>query len=160
MATRKRAKKKAKRPRGRPTTYTQAIASRILAQMADGESLRAICRDEAMPKESTVRGWVIDDLHGFAAQYTRAREIQWQGRAEAMLEIADDGRNDTYMDDAGRARVDYDNIHRSRLRVDTLKWLLSKLLPKEYGDKVSHAGPDGGPIPVQATVYLPANGRP
>jgi hypothetical protein len=32
--------------------------------------------------------------------------------------------------------------------VDTRKWLLSKIFPKKYGDKVSAevSGPDGGPI--------------
>jgi hypothetical protein len=32
--------------------------------------------------------------------------------------------------------------------VDTRKWLLSKALPKVYGDKIAHTGPDGGPLAI------------
>jgi len=53
-----------------------------------------------------------------------------------LLEVADDGRNDTYTDEDGNIRTDHDVIARSRLRVDTRKWLLSKALPKIYGDKI------------------------
>jgi hypothetical protein len=39
--------------------------------------------------------------------------------------------------------VDQEAINRSRLRVDTRKWLLAKLLPKVYGEKLEHAGAIG-----------------
>jgi len=41
-----------------------------------------------------------------------------------------------------------------RLRVDSRKWLASKLAPKKYGEKVSAelSGPDGGPIQETLTV--------
>lgn len=117
-------------------------------------SLREVCRDEAMPAESTVRKWALEDREGFHAQYTRAREIGYLGMADELPEIADDGSND-WME-----RNDPDNpgwdangehLQRSRLRVDTRKWILSKMLPKVYGEKVTQEiqGPDGGPIPVQ-----------
>lgn len=59
--------------------------------------------------------------------------------ADELLSIADDGRNDTYEVTEGEEksiRTDHDVINRSRLRVDTRKWYLSKVLPKIYGDKV------------------------
>ena len=70
--------------------------------------------------------------------------------ADELLEIADDGRNDRIADEDGNERTDHDVIARSRLRVDTRKWLLSKALPKIYGDKVQneHSGPGGAPIAV------------
>ncbi len=46
------------RKRGRPVTYTAVVAETICQRLASGESLRAICRDESQPGESTVRGWV------------------------------------------------------------------------------------------------------
>jgi hypothetical protein len=36
--------------------------------------------------------------------------------------------------------VDHDHIQRSRLRVDTRKWLLSEMSPKVYGDRLALAG--------------------
>jgi hypothetical protein len=63
-----------------------------------------------------------------------------QARTEAMAheieQIADDGSRDTYEDAEGNVKVDHDVIARSRLRVDTRKWLMSKLQPKKYGDKL------------------------
>jgi hypothetical protein len=45
------------------------------------------------------------------------------------------------------------NSRHRRLQVDTRKWLLSKALPKIYGDKLTAevTGKDGGPIETDAT---------
>ena len=55
---------------GRPTTYNEEIASLICARMADGESLRSICRDDAMPALSTVFLWVSKHSE-FSEQYKK-----------------------------------------------------------------------------------------
>lgn len=91
------------------------------------------------------------DIPEFAEQYAKAREALLEHHAEELLEIADDGSNDWMV------RNDPDNpgfiangehIQRSRLRVDTRKWLLSKLAARKYGDKITAelTGKDGGPI--------------
>lgn len=138
-----------RRERGRPTAFSAEIAAAICDRIAEGRSLRAVCRDTGMPPESTVRSWAIDDREGFFAQYARARLIQAHAMFDEILEIADDGTNDTYTTEDGEG-INYDVIQRSRLRVDSRKWYLSKALPKVYGDQVlhEHAGPDGGPIRV------------
>ncbi len=73
--------------------------------------------------------------------------------ADELLQIADDATSDiTKLEsDDGREVVNHEHIARSKLRVDTRKWLLSKCLPKVYGDKLlnEHSGPDGAPIEVQ-----------
>jgi hypothetical protein len=75
---------------GRPSTYTPEIAAEILERLAAGESLLGICGAEGFPvAESTVRGWAIDDLHGFAAKYTRARDIGLDHEADEIRAIAD-----------------------------------------------------------------------
>jgi hypothetical protein len=102
-----------------------------------------------MPAAPTVCRWALKAP--FSEQYARAREIGYALMADDLLEIADDGRNDKFSDDDGHVMVDHDVIARSRLRVDTRKWLLSKCLPKIYGDKLAHehAGPNGAAIPLQ-----------
>ena len=139
--------------RGRPTKYTEALAREICQCMADGASLREVCRAERMPAESTVRGWAIDDVEGFSAQYARGVELRAMRWAEEALEIADNGTNDwiNRQSEDGEVHVicDHEHIQRSRLRVDTRKWLLSKVLPKVYGDKLQHTGDGGGPIRVR-----------
>jgi hypothetical protein len=138
---------------GRPTIYTEEVGDIICARLADGESLNAICKDDGMPAESTVRSWAIDPEHPISARYVRAREIGYMKMADELLEISDDGTND-WMARAGQEgettaySVNGEHVSRSKLRVDTRKWLLSKALPKVFGDKVvnEHIGKDGGPI--------------
>lgn len=144
------------RKRGRPPIYGQEHKNRICDEIAAGRTLPSILRDEGMPDMR----WVFTQIKGdesFYQSYTRAREARTELWAEGLIEIADDGRNDTYVDEDGIQRVDHDHVARSRLRVDTRKWLASKLLPKTYGDKVTTevTGSDGGPVQV-AVVELPA----
>ncbi len=124
--------------RGRPSIYTQEIADTICKALAEGKSLRSICREEGMPTEATVRMWAADDREGFYSQYTRARDIGLDCVAEEVFEIADHGSDH----------------QRDRLKFDARRWYLSKLAPKRYGDKITqeHTGADGGPIQSQATV--------
>ncbi len=79
----------------RPTKFTQILAFAICTRIANGESLRSICRDEAMPTKSTVLAWLADDARQeFRTKYALAREIQAEGFVDEMVEIADDGTND------------------------------------------------------------------
>ena len=57
--------------------YTPALADAICKRIAEGESLRAICRDPDMPSEGTVRDWAREDRDGFGARYRLARELHW-----------------------------------------------------------------------------------
>lgn len=127
--------------------YSQEKADRICARLAEGESLNAICKDEDLPAESTVRAWALDDIEGFAAKYTRAREIGYERLADELLDIADDGSNDwmeRHDNDGGNAGWQFNGeaARRSQIRLDTRKWMLSKMLPKKYGDKIdlNHSG--------------------
>src|ERR1700737_4670953 len=78
---------------GRPSLYTPEITSAICRRLMEGESLRAICRDEAMPSTSAVCEWLANHKD-FAEQYARAREVQADTLADEILEISDDARND------------------------------------------------------------------
>ena len=64
--------------RGRPSIFSRELADRLCERLADSETLRAICRDEGMPDERTVRRWALDDVGGFAGHYAKAREIGYQ----------------------------------------------------------------------------------
>lgn len=98
-----------------------------------------------MPAESTVRAWALDDIEGFSAKYARAREIGYEHHADRLLELADEcriGTKVTTKADGTRETVEGDMVERTRLQIDARKWLLSKMLPKVYGDKhqLEHTG--------------------
>jgi len=119
---------------GRPSKYSDNLAFHICERLANGESLVRICKDEGMPGLSTVFRWLSEN-ETFRDSYVRAREVQADVLADEILEISDDGTNDTYVDEEGRPRTDYDVIARSKLRVDARKWIAAKLKPKTYGDR-------------------------
>lgn len=127
------------------------IGKAICEKIALGDSLNAICKEDGMPDKATVIRWAMErseDPNAFCNQYARARQIQAELRADEIIDIADDNSLD-FKEDNGRVSVDHENIQRARLRVDTRKWYLSKVLPKVYGDKLAISGdPDGAPIKI------------
>lgn len=159
MAT-KPAKKAApvKKP-GRPSKFTQQVAGAVCARVADGESLRRICEDKAMPTKTMVMRWLADPERAeFRDQYACAREAQADKLVEDLLDIADEectmvkaskhGSGDD--DGEGRTEVIFDAVAvaRNKLRVDTRKWIAARMAPKKYGDKVTQeiTGAGGGPV--------------
>jgi len=153
----------AKKSPGRPSNYSQKVAQEICKRLGNGESLRRICTSPGMPSKTSVMRWLDVNLE-FREQYARAREMQAEHWAEEILEIADDSRND-FIEKDGRPALNAENINRSRLRVDTRKWLMSKLLPKKFGDKITTAvvGDPENPTPqheVIVTFVAAKDGKP
>jgi hypothetical protein len=110
-----------------------------------------------MPDKATVFRW-LRTFPEFRDQYARAKEESADALAEDMLEIADDGQND-WMERLGSEgqpvgwQVNGEHIQRSRVRIDTRKWLASKLKPKKYGDKLAVGGDeDAAPLKVVACI--------
>ena len=129
---------------GRPSLYSKELADNICAEIASGHSIRTICKDDSMPCMATIFSWLRTN-RDFLEQYEASKIEQADALAEEMLDIADNGSNDwmlTNDEENAGYRANGENIQRSRLRVDTRKWIASKLKPKKYGDnlKVEHAG--------------------
>jgi hypothetical protein len=102
----------------------------ILAAMEEGESLRQACKGAEVAISSFLR-WVEEDER-LAEQYTRARARLLDAQAEELEEIGERAASaQTAVEVAGL-----------RLLSDNRKWLLSKLAPKKYGDKLdlNHGG--------------------
>ncbi|EPT8939230.1 DNA packaging protein [Cronobacter dublinensis] len=127
---------------GRPSDYTEELAEIICLRLAEGESLRSVCRDEGMPSKQAVLRWLARK-ESFRAQYVRAKEEGAEAIAEELFDIADDGSNDWMekLDKDGEAigyQLNGEHVQRSKLRIDTRKWYLSKIMPKKYGDRIQH----------------------
>ncbi len=136
---------------GRPSDYNFEVTSAICVRLGLGESLREICRDEAMPDKSTVMRWLATHQE-FRDQYASAREAQADYYAEEIIEISDDATNDWMerkrSDGSAEEVENKEVLNRSRLRVDTRKWLMARMAPKKYGDKITQevTGADGSPL--------------
>lgn len=115
------------------------IAKIILDRIKSGMSLIKATANNDPISDSTFDEWCSNDKE-LAGEYARAREQRADKIFEEMLSIADDGTNDT-MIITGKdgTPIEVENkewVNRSKLRIDTRKWMLSKMQPKVYGDKV------------------------
>lgn len=88
-----------------------------------------------MPGITTVMRW-LDEDESFRAQYARAKELQADYMAEQILDISDDSSKDTVHHEKFGDMPDNEWINRSKLRVESRKWLMGKMAPKKYGDKM------------------------
>jgi hypothetical protein len=138
--------------KGRPTIYTAELAGELCSYLAQGMSLRKACAKKGMPGITTVFMWLSlsngelwrDD---FREQYARAKQEAADMMAEEILDIANkptkgkvvitktskdkDGNEVTTTE----VRED-DMLGHRRLQIDTRKFLMAKMKPKIYGDKM------------------------
>lgn len=123
---------------GRPSTFTDEIFETICQRLENGRVLRAICADEEMPDRSTVLRWIAAD-DGKRRRYDLARQACVEFWSDEIIQIATDGSKDTIIDEKGRPRCDHEWVNRSRLRIDTIKFLMTKINPLKWGDKLPEA---------------------
>lgn len=128
---------------GRPSIYSQELADLICHRTATSSfGLRKLCSlYDDLPHSDTVWDWRIKNK-AFSDQYAVAKLKQAEYMAEEIIDIADDANNDwmeTLPDELKSAgwKQNGEHVNRSRLRIDTRKWLAAKLLPKTYGNKES-----------------------
>ena len=130
---------------GRPSEFSQEIVTAICERMAEGETLRKICSDPEMPSRNTVLRWVKND-DGFKKQYETARQACMDWYADEIVNIAWDTSSDTIQGKDGQPLCNHEWIARSRLKVDSLKFLMAKLHPTRYGDKLQSDQPAEAPV--------------
>ena len=155
--------------KGRPSSYTKEIGAKICALIAEGESLRHIEAHEGMPPKSTIMNWCLQHSD-FLEQYTRAKEMQAEAFNEELIDIADDARNDWIEKENQKTgstfiALNEEAISRARLRIETRKWLMGKMKPKKYGDKVTQEMVGDPDKPVQfdgkiEIVHVKPNSKP
>jgi hypothetical protein len=127
---------------GRPSAYTPELLEEICDRLAKGEPLAAICRDDHMPSDRTVRNWM--GRGDVSSDIARAREVGFDAIAARLRETAR-GRGDSAQD-----------VQRDKLIIETDLKLLSKWDPKRYGDKLAIGG-DAEAGPIRHTVeWLPS----
>lgn len=123
---------------GRPTKYNEKIAELVCERVATSTfGLARLCEiHDDLPEKTTINVWRYK-YPEFNTRYAQAKLKQADLLAEEVLDVADDARNDWMesFDKNGNPemKLNSEHVQRSRLRIDTRKWLASKLLPKQYG---------------------------
>lgn len=130
---------------GAPRKYDRKKIYEIVCERIaiNGEFAEDICKEPGMPEYSTFRLWKDQDSE-LSALYTKARTDSADALAREALRVAYDDSQDsifvtvTDKDGEGVKRIyNSEFVNRSRLKVDTLKWLACKRDPKKYGDRAT-----------------------
>lgn len=128
---------------GRNTRCTQEITDEICLRLADGESLRSICRDKDMPCKASVLLWVVSGrvIEGtdrqFKDQYMTAREAGGFSHADEALDLRHEVRSGDL------------DPHQAKVMLDALKWGAERMAPKHHAQRqeVDHSSSDGSMSP-------------
>ncbi len=141
-------------PIGRPTIYTPELRAELCARLAEGRTLRSVCRDDDMPHRRTVEEWLLDlpneenkgkawICDNFLSHYAQARVVQAENVHDEIVEIADDGTNDfveiikkTKNGEKKTIFYDKEHVQRSKLRVDARLAWLANTEPRKYGKNI------------------------
>lgn len=137
-----------KREKGRPSKYSAALTERICDHIRCGDSLRKAAEKEGVDQRTVMR-WVHGNAD-FCQQYARACEERLAALEDKLLDLVEKGH-----EVAPRAEIGGTMLQAVKLEIDTLKWMLAKLMPKKYGDRAALAL-EGGDTPVKMAHTLPA----
>lgn len=134
---------KESKPIGRPSDYSQDLADRICEELSMGKSLRTVCLADDMPSGKTVFSW-MRIYPEFLKQYARAKEEASDAMYEDIQDISDEGIS---VIKSGAEKKSGALAQIVRLQVDTRKWMMSKMKPKKYGEKLDLTS-DGKALPT------------
>lgn len=135
--------------RKRKTKYTEdekaILSEKALELIRHGpaESLTQACKACGLSAGQFLT-WVEKDNGDLKERYARARVALLDRMAEGLIDISD--ANPAILPTGA---VDSGYIAHQKLKIDTRKWLLSKLAPKKYGDKIEVSGDAENPIAIQ-----------
>lgn len=117
------------------TIYDPELAAQFCAAIADGGSLRSVCKKVGMPSKATVFRWLRDKPE-FTRLYEQATDDRADAHVEEIIEIADN------------CKADKDSVAKAKLRIYARIEAVQKMKPRKYGAKVTQelTGPGGGPV--------------
>jgi hypothetical protein len=99
---------------------------------------------------TTVNDWLNEAE--CSEQYAHAREARADKIFEEILEISDSDKDDILYDADRNPVPNSIKIQRNRLQVDARKWMLGKMQPKKYSDKIENVNTN---INLDATELTP-----
>lgn len=135
---------------GRPTIYTQELADRICEEIALGKSIRTVCLAAEMPGLSSIFKWIRENKE-FSQQYAQATSERSECQHEDLLELGDEAIS---LAQSVNEKASGAVVQAVKLKADNMKWSMSKMKPKKYGDKIDMTtnGKDL-PIPLLNGIY-------
>jgi hypothetical protein len=122
--------------RGRPQSYTPELAKEICDVITStSKGTKRLCAEYShWPCQDTLFTW-LKQYPEFSEQYKRAKICQVELLVDELIDIADDSSQDLVTDESGTVRYNAGCVARSKLRIETRKWIAARLVPRVYGTK-------------------------
>lgn len=121
-------------PAGRPVKITDEVIAKMFEEMTEGKTLKQVVDKHgynyAHISLKISKSKELTDLHA------RARQEFAHVCVEKMFQIADEE----------------EDVQRARLKCDNVKWYAARVLPKQYGDKLTHAGDPDQPVVINSNI--------
>jgi hypothetical protein len=121
------------------TTYTPDLAAKFCAAIADGGTLRSVCKKDGMPSKATVFRW-LGEHSDFVLMYEKATDERTDVMIDEIVDIADN------------CKADADSIRKAKLRIHARVEQAQRMKPKKYGSKLQLTGAGGGAIETKSTL--------
>mgnify|MGYP002133705493 CR=1 FL=1 len=145
--------------------YSDRLRDRICAELASGEPARQVFLQPGMPDQKTHYRWMAA-REDYRNAVTAAKAAGIEKLADEIVVIADGAASPLLREDGTPAQgadgalvmvVSNEATNHARLRIDSRKWLLAKMLPKKYGDKVEHE--HSGGVTVEVVRFSDGKGQ-
>lgn len=106
---------------GKPIYDPEEYMPRIFDAVSRGELLLEVAKKPDLPSRSEIYRELLNERWRDA--YARARELQAHAIAEKAVNDVENTRDDANL---------------ARLKFDARRWLVGKIAPRIYGDKIEH----------------------
>jgi hypothetical protein len=117
------------------TTYTTEQAEKFCAAIAEGGSLRSVCKKPGMPSKATVFRWLREQ-----PEFVKLYEVATDERADTII--------DEIVDIADNCRADADSIRKAKLRIHARVEQAQRMKPRKYGNQLQLTGEGGGAVQI------------
>ena len=108
----------------------------IIGLLEKGDSLSDVLKqNKDYPSRPTFYKYMKGEDDRFN-KYARATKMRADFLFDQILEIADKQDKDVEISKDGIEVVNHNLVNRNRLQIDSRKWVLSKMNPKKYGEKL------------------------
>jgi len=122
--------------------WNQQLEDEVVRRITEGETIHELFKDKRLPsRPSFYRHCAVDPA--FETRIARARKHGAISQFDGLIELAD--------------QADAENYNAIKVRIWARQWVLGRLNPALYGDKIVHAGDENSPLEIVIRrVGLPA----
>jgi len=107
----------------------EQLAELVPEYMADGLSMRQSCLKAGLTAQTFLRA--VDDSPALAERYAQARGALLDAMVDQILTLAD-----APIPTLDNGATDPGMVRQRQLQIDARRWVLSKLAPSKYGDRL------------------------